>query len=105
MALILLVEDEKLLRWALEQQLKRAGHTVLAAPDLATAVVRHGKELSYNNLLDLDSALRLIRAFSSPAAHASKLAFSFAPGVRSFVVPSGLRTYTCVSSFPPSSLE
>jgi len=36
-ALILLVEDEKLLRWALEQQLKRAGHAVLAAPDLATA--------------------------------------------------------------------
>jgi two-component system response regulator AtoC len=37
MALVLLVEDEKLLRWALEQQLKRAGHTVLAAPDLASA--------------------------------------------------------------------
>jgi len=37
MALILLVEDEKLLRWALEQQLKRAGHTVHTAPDLATA--------------------------------------------------------------------
>jgi len=37
MALILLVEDEKLLRWALEQQLERAGHTVHAAPDLATA--------------------------------------------------------------------
>ncbi len=37
MPLILLVEDEKLLRWALEQQLVRAGHTVLTAPDLATA--------------------------------------------------------------------
>ncbi|MCM2268977.1 MAG: sigma-54 dependent transcriptional regulator, partial [Thermoanaerobaculia bacterium] len=37
MAQILLVEDEKLLRWALEQQLKRAGHRVDAAPDLATA--------------------------------------------------------------------
>jgi len=37
MALILLVEDEKLLRWALEQQLVRAGHTVHAAPDLASA--------------------------------------------------------------------
>jgi two-component system, NtrC family, response regulator AtoC len=36
-ALVLLVEDEKLLRWALEQQLKRAGHRVHAAPDLATA--------------------------------------------------------------------
>jgi phosphoribosylaminoimidazolecarboxamide formyltransferase / IMP cyclohydrolase len=28
----------------------------------------HGKELSYNNLLDLDSALRLIRHFAGPAA-------------------------------------
>jgi two-component system, NtrC family, response regulator AtoC len=37
MALILLVEDEKLLRWALEQQLQRAGHQVRAAGDLATA--------------------------------------------------------------------
>jgi two-component system, NtrC family, response regulator AtoC len=37
MALVLLVEDEKLLRWALEQQLARAGHAVQAAPDLATA--------------------------------------------------------------------
>ncbi len=30
--------------------------------------LRHGKELSYNNLLDLDSALRLIRLFANPAA-------------------------------------
>ena len=37
-------------------------------PTLTTAKVRHGKELSYNNLLDLDSALRLIRLFSEPAA-------------------------------------
>ena len=37
MALILLVEDEKLLRWALEKQLQRAGHRVHAAGDLATA--------------------------------------------------------------------
>jgi phosphoribosylaminoimidazolecarboxamide formyltransferase / IMP cyclohydrolase len=37
-------------------------------PNLATAKVRHGKELSYNNLLDLDSALRLVRAFEGPAA-------------------------------------
>ena len=37
MALILLVEDEKLLRWALSEQLKRAGHEVHAAPDLASA--------------------------------------------------------------------
>lgn len=37
-------------------------------PNLATAALRHGKELSYNNLLDLDSALRLIRQFAQPAA-------------------------------------
>jgi phosphoribosylaminoimidazolecarboxamide formyltransferase/IMP cyclohydrolase len=34
---------------------------------LATAEVLHGKELSYNNLLDLDSALGLVREFASPA--------------------------------------
>jgi phosphoribosylaminoimidazolecarboxamide formyltransferase / IMP cyclohydrolase len=37
-------------------------------PNLATSTTLHGKELSYNNLLDLDSALRLIRLFSGPAA-------------------------------------
>ncbi|HEU5116499.1 MAG TPA: bifunctional phosphoribosylaminoimidazolecarboxamide formyltransferase/IMP cyclohydrolase, partial [Isosphaeraceae bacterium] len=36
--------------------------------NLATAKVRHGKELSYNNLLDLDSAIRLVRLFREPAA-------------------------------------
>ncbi len=37
-------------------------------PDLATARLLHGKELSFNNLLDLDSALRLVRSFAGPAA-------------------------------------
>ncbi len=37
-------------------------------PNLATATLRHGKELSYNNLLDLDSALKLVRQFAEPAA-------------------------------------
>jgi phosphoribosylaminoimidazolecarboxamide formyltransferase/IMP cyclohydrolase len=37
-------------------------------PNLATAKILHGKELSYNNLLDLDSALRLVRLFAEPAA-------------------------------------
>jgi phosphoribosylaminoimidazolecarboxamide formyltransferase/IMP cyclohydrolase len=36
--------------------------------NLATARLLHGKELSYNNLLDLDSALRLVRQFADPAA-------------------------------------
>jgi phosphoribosylaminoimidazolecarboxamide formyltransferase/IMP cyclohydrolase len=35
---------------------------------LAGARVLHGKELSYNNLLDLDSALRLVASFAEPAA-------------------------------------
>ena len=33
---------------------------------IATAEVLHGKELSYNNILDLDSALNLVREFSEP---------------------------------------
>jgi phosphoribosylaminoimidazolecarboxamide formyltransferase/IMP cyclohydrolase len=35
---------------------------------VAGATVLHGKELSYNNLLDLDSALNLVREFAGPAA-------------------------------------
>jgi DNA-binding NtrC family response regulator len=37
MAMVLLVEDEKLLRWALTEQLRRAGHDVQAAENLAEA--------------------------------------------------------------------
>ncbi len=35
---------------------------------MANARVLHGKELSFNNLLDLDSALKLVREFAPPAA-------------------------------------
>ena len=35
---------------------------------VASAEVLHGKELSYNNILDLDSALNLVREFAEPAA-------------------------------------
>src|SRR5207302_7417065 len=35
---------------------------------VATAEILHGKELSYNNILDLDSALNLVREFADPAA-------------------------------------
>jgi phosphoribosylaminoimidazolecarboxamide formyltransferase/IMP cyclohydrolase len=35
---------------------------------VASAETLHGKELSYNNLLDLDSALNLVREFNAPAA-------------------------------------
>jgi phosphoribosylaminoimidazolecarboxamide formyltransferase/IMP cyclohydrolase len=34
---------------------------------VATAEVLHGKELSYNNILDLDSALNLVREFGDPS--------------------------------------
>jgi phosphoribosylaminoimidazolecarboxamide formyltransferase/IMP cyclohydrolase len=35
---------------------------------VAHAEILHGKELSYNNILDLDSALNLVREFREPAA-------------------------------------
>jgi phosphoribosylaminoimidazolecarboxamide formyltransferase/IMP cyclohydrolase len=35
---------------------------------VATAEILHGKELSFNNILDLDSALNLVREFNEPAA-------------------------------------
>jgi len=37
-------------------------------PSLVTARQLNGKELSYNNLLDLDSALSIARSFTKPAA-------------------------------------
>lgn len=39
-----------------------------AGASVATAECLHGKELSYNNLLDLDSAFNLVREFDGPAA-------------------------------------
>ena len=41
---------------------RAGGATVVSAKQL------HGKELSYNNLLDLDSALAIVRQFAEPAA-------------------------------------
>lgn len=35
-------------------------------PSLARAEILHGKELSYNNLLDLDAALASVQSFSAP---------------------------------------
>jgi len=37
-------------------------------PSVATAVQLSGKELSFNNIADLDAALNLVREFSQPAA-------------------------------------
>ena len=42
---------------------RRIDHTTLAACEKL-----HGKELSYNNLLDLDSAMAIVREFDQPAA-------------------------------------
>ena len=39
-----------------------------APSTLAAASILHGKELSYNNLLDLDSAMLIVREFRRPAA-------------------------------------
>jgi phosphoribosylaminoimidazolecarboxamide formyltransferase/IMP cyclohydrolase len=39
-----------------------------ASPSLADARVLQGKELSYNNLLDLDAAMKICAEFSAPAA-------------------------------------
>jgi phosphoribosylaminoimidazolecarboxamide formyltransferase / IMP cyclohydrolase len=47
---------------ALYSRSDACGANVVAARQL------HGKELSYNNLLDLDSALAIVRQFSDPAA-------------------------------------
>jgi len=41
-------------------------------PCIARAEVLHGKELSYNNILDLDSALNLVREFPGPACVVDK---------------------------------
>lgn len=63
-------ELRQVLRYG-ENPHQRAAFYAEPAPrglNLATARVLRGKELSYNNLLDLDSALRLIRAFAGPAA-------------------------------------
>jgi len=53
MAVVLLVEDEKLLCWALTKQLERAGHHVDAAPDLATAAAHLAARQPDVVLLDL----------------------------------------------------
>ncbi|MCD4749119.1 MAG: sigma-54 dependent transcriptional regulator [Thermoanaerobaculales bacterium] len=53
MALVLLVEDEKLLRWSLKQRLEKDGHQVHAAEDLAEATSHINKHRPDLLLLDL----------------------------------------------------
>ena len=53
MAMILLVEDEKLLRWSLRQRLEKSGHTVADADNLATATDHLRQQRPDIMLLDL----------------------------------------------------
>jgi phosphoribosylaminoimidazolecarboxamide formyltransferase/IMP cyclohydrolase len=41
-------------------------HNTTKLPSVANAEVLHGKELSYNNLLDLDAALASVQSFTAP---------------------------------------
>jgi phosphoribosylaminoimidazolecarboxamide formyltransferase/IMP cyclohydrolase len=50
------------------QQAAFYGEGELKRPCVAAAEQLNGKELSYNNILDLDSALNLVREFERPAA-------------------------------------
>ncbi len=64
------VSQKQPLRYGENPHQKAAFYTEpgIARPCVATAQQLHGKELSYNNILDLDSALNLVREFTQPAA-------------------------------------
>ena len=66
----LVLPHRRTLRYGENPHQLAAFYTEAAPPSssLAAAEVLHGKELSYNNLLDLDSALNLVREFAEPAA-------------------------------------
>ncbi|MFM7150057.1 MAG: bifunctional phosphoribosylaminoimidazolecarboxamide formyltransferase/IMP cyclohydrolase, partial [Gemmataceae bacterium] len=63
-------ERRALLRYGENPHQQAAFYVESPTPDacVAGATILHGKELSYNNILDLDSALNLVREFSAPAA-------------------------------------
>jgi phosphoribosylaminoimidazolecarboxamide formyltransferase/IMP cyclohydrolase len=63
-------ERRAVLRYGENPHQKAAFYVEPSVPEghLASATMLHGKELSFNNLLDLDSALSLVREFSTPAA-------------------------------------
>lgn len=68
--LTLCYEKRSSLRYG-ENPHQRAAFYVEPKPSkstLAAAEILHGKELSYNNLLDLDAAMQIVREFSQPAA-------------------------------------
>ncbi len=61
---------ERVLRYGENPHQKAAFFSLAGStgPSLARAEVLQGKELSYNNLLDLDAAMKLCAEFSEPAA-------------------------------------
>jgi phosphoribosylaminoimidazolecarboxamide formyltransferase/IMP cyclohydrolase len=61
---------ERVLRYGENPHQKAAFFSIAGAvgPSLARAAVLQGKELSYNNLLDLDAAMKLCAEFEPPAA-------------------------------------
>ncbi len=71
------------------------------AGSLAVAEQLHGKELSYNNLLDLDAALKLIREFREPAAVVLKHNNPCGAGIGATLVDAFERAYAgdSVSAF------
>jgi phosphoribosylaminoimidazolecarboxamide formyltransferase/IMP cyclohydrolase len=60
---------KEMLRYGENPHQKAAFYTepAITRPCVSTAEQLHGKELSYNNILDLDSALNLAREFAGPA--------------------------------------
>jgi len=54
------------------QQAALYGQCDVRGANVVAAQKLHGKDLSYNNLLDLDSALAIVRAFAQPAASVIK---------------------------------
>ncbi len=61
---------KEMLRYGENPHQKAALYAIEDVPpgNVVSAEKLHGKELSYNNLLDLDSAMEIVRGFSGPAA-------------------------------------
>src|SRR5262249_24339451 len=76
-------------------------------PGVATAESLHGKELSFNNLLDLDSAFNLVREFAQPACAIIKhnnpcgaaMAASLEQAFNDAYAADALSAYGCVIAF------
>lgn len=65
-----------------------------SAASLAASIQLHGKELSYNNLLDLDAALHLVREFAGPAAVVLKHNNPCGAGIGETLVQAFERAYS-----------